>query len=88
MIQAMLLAEIQQGLQYVFQTSSKYTLLVSGSGHAGMEAAIANVIEPGETIIVGDKVPPSGACKNMHLVITQAPIHILIVMKRTALMQS
>lgn len=27
--------EIQEGLQYVFQTSSKYTLLVSGTGHAG-----------------------------------------------------
>lgn len=27
--------EIQAGLRYVFQTSSKYTLLVSGTGHAG-----------------------------------------------------
>lgn len=27
--------EIQEGLQYVFQTSSKYTLLISGTGHAG-----------------------------------------------------
>lgn len=27
--------EIQAGLQYVFQTNSKYTLLVSGTGHAG-----------------------------------------------------
>lgn len=25
---------------------------VSGTGHAGMEAAIANCIEPGETIVV------------------------------------
>ncbi|KAK9843347.1 hypothetical protein WJX74_010741 [Apatococcus lobatus] len=47
--------EIQQGLRYVFQTDSPYTLLVSGTGHAGMEACIANLIEPGEKIVVGNK---------------------------------
>lgn len=46
--------EIQEGLRYVFQTKSKYVLLVAGSGHAGMEAAIANLLEPGETIVVGN----------------------------------
>ena len=68
--------EIQQGLRYLFQTSSPYVLLVmpchlldhvkpcmsaafvaaissrvrvslSGDGHAGMEATIANCLEPG-----------------------------------------
>ena len=29
-------------------------LLVSGSGHSGMEAVIANLLEPGETIVVGN----------------------------------
>lgn len=43
-----------QGLRYVFQTDSKYTLAVSGTGHAGMEAVIANLLEPGETIVVGN----------------------------------
>lgn len=47
-------AEIQEGLRYVFQTKSKYVLLVAGSGHAGMEASVANLIEPGETIVVGN----------------------------------
>ena len=47
--------EIQEGLRYVFQTKSKYTLAVSGTGHAGMEAAIANLVEPGETVVVGNK---------------------------------
>ena len=28
--------EIQQGLRYFFQTKSPYTLLVSGTGHAGV----------------------------------------------------
>ncbi|KAK9903304.1 hypothetical protein WJX75_002360 [Coccomyxa subellipsoidea] len=46
--------EIQDGLKYLFQTSSKYVLLISGTGHAGMEAAIANMLEPGETIVVGN----------------------------------
>ena len=91
--------EIQEGLRYVFQTSSKYTLLISSSGHGGMqppcsmcaslhgvcrgcmnaeetsvpsllcrcmqatsphllltgmEACIANLLEPGETIVVGN----------------------------------
>ncbi|KAF8062065.1 Agxt [Scenedesmus sp. PABB004] len=46
--------EISEGLRYVFQTDSKYTLMVSGTGHAGMEAAIANLLEPGEKIIVGN----------------------------------
>lgn len=48
-------AEIQEGLRYVFQTKSPYVLLVAGSGHAGMEAAISNLLEPGETIVVGNK---------------------------------
>lgn len=81
--------EIQTGLRYLFQTNSKYTLLVSGTGHAGasqgaamgvsciagrlivnahlcvfltilathagMEATIANLVEPGETVVVGNK---------------------------------
>lgn len=46
--------EVQQGLRYVFQTDSQYTLCVSGTGHAGMECAIANLLAPGETIVVGN----------------------------------
>lgn len=53
-------AEIQQGLRYVFQTDTKHVLMVSGTGHAGMEACIANLLEPGETIVVGNNgVHPS-----------------------------
>lgn len=47
--------EIKTGLQYLFQTDSPYTLCVSGTGHAGMEAAIANLVEPGEKVVVGNK---------------------------------
>ena len=36
------------------QTDSKYTLMVSGTGHAGMEACIANLVEPGDKVVVGN----------------------------------
>ena len=42
--------EIQGGLRYLMQTDSKYTLMVSGTGHAGMEACISNLVEPGEKV--------------------------------------
>ncbi len=28
--------------------------MVSGTGHAGMEAAVANLLQPGEKIVVGN----------------------------------
>jgi alanine-glyoxylate transaminase/serine-glyoxylate transaminase/serine-pyruvate transaminase len=45
--------EIRAGLRYLFQTASNFTLLASGTGHAGMEMAIANLVEPGDTVVVG-----------------------------------
>ncbi len=45
--------EIQEQLRFVFQTRNRLTLAVSGTGSAGMEAAFVNVIEPGDTVIVG-----------------------------------
>jgi alanine-glyoxylate transaminase/serine-glyoxylate transaminase/serine-pyruvate transaminase len=47
-----ILDEIKAGLRYMFQTESPYTCLISGTGHAGMEAAVANLCEPGETILI------------------------------------
>lgn len=46
--------DIQGGLRYLFQTDSPYTLCISGTGHAGMEAVIANLIEPGDKIVVAN----------------------------------
>ena len=40
-------------LREVFQTRNTLTLPISGTGSAGMEAAIYNSLEPGDTIIVG-----------------------------------
>ncbi len=40
-------------LREVFQTGNGLTLPVSGTGSAGMEAAIYNSLEPGDTVVVG-----------------------------------
>lgn len=45
--------EIKQGIQYVFQTRNRLTLAVSGSGHSGLEAALLNILEPGDSFLVG-----------------------------------
>ncbi len=45
--------EIQELLRFVFQTKNRFTIAVSGTGSAGMEAAFVNVVEPGDTVIVG-----------------------------------
>ena len=42
-------------LRLVFKTANKLTIPVSGTGSAGMEAALCNVIEPGDTVVVGVK---------------------------------
>ncbi|XP_077614428.1 alanine--glyoxylate aminotransferase [Crocuta crocuta] len=45
--------EIKQGIQYVFQTKNPLTLAISGSGHCALEAALFNVLEPGDSFLVG-----------------------------------
>lgn len=45
--------EIQQMLRSLFRTQNAFTIAISGTGSAGMEAALVNVIEPGDAVIVG-----------------------------------
>jgi len=47
-----LMKEVQDLLRYVFQTKNQMTLPISGTGSAGMESTIANLIEPGDAILV------------------------------------
>ena len=42
-------------LRRVFGTENRLTLPVSGTGSAGMEAALTNVVEPGDDVVVGIK---------------------------------
>lgn len=47
-----LMDETQHLLRYAFQTENKLTLAVSGTGSAGMEAVVVNLIEPDDTMLV------------------------------------
>ncbi len=44
--------ETQELLRYTFRTDNQWTIPVSGTGSASMEAAIGNVVEPGDTMLV------------------------------------
>ncbi|NXL82069.1 SPYA protein, partial [Leptocoma aspasia] len=44
--------EIKAGVQYAFQTRNRLTLAISGSGHCAMEAALLNLLEQGDTVLV------------------------------------
>ena len=45
--------EVQGLLRTVFQTQNPFTIAISGTGSAGMEAALVNLVEPGDTVMVG-----------------------------------
>ena len=47
-----LMNETQVLLRYVFQTKNELTIPISGTGTAGMEAALCNFIEPGDNVLV------------------------------------
>lgn len=44
--------DIKKGIQYAFQTENNMTISMSGSGHAAMECAVFNTVEPGESVLV------------------------------------
>ena len=47
-----ILDDIRQMLKAVFQTENELTLAVSGTGSAGMETCVVNLIEPGDKMLV------------------------------------
>lgn len=48
-----LMNEVQAMLRFVFQTDNELTIPISGTGSAGMEAALCNFIEPGDSVLIG-----------------------------------
>ncbi len=42
----------QELLRYVFETQNPLTVPISGTGSAAMEAAVANMIEPGDPVLI------------------------------------
>jgi alanine-glyoxylate transaminase / serine-glyoxylate transaminase / serine-pyruvate transaminase len=47
-----LYAEEQDLLRAVFQTTNEWTFALSGTGTSGMEAALVNLVEPGDEVLV------------------------------------
>jgi alanine-glyoxylate transaminase/serine-glyoxylate transaminase/serine-pyruvate transaminase len=43
---------VQDGLRMVFEAENTLTLPISGTGTAGMEAALVNMIEPGDSVLI------------------------------------
>lgn len=48
-----LMSEVQELLRYVWQTDNTFTIPVSGTGSAAMEATLANCVEPGDVVLIG-----------------------------------
>jgi len=48
-----LMDEVQSMLRDVFQTTNPMTMAISGTGSAGMETCVVNLIEPGDRMVVG-----------------------------------
>jgi alanine-glyoxylate transaminase/serine-glyoxylate transaminase/serine-pyruvate transaminase len=44
--------ELQSMLREVFRTKNRMTMAISGTGSAGQEAAVLNLVEPGEHVLV------------------------------------
>jgi alanine-glyoxylate transaminase/serine-glyoxylate transaminase/serine-pyruvate transaminase len=45
--------DVQELLRYLFQTDNHFTVPISGTGSAAMEASLANAVEPGDVVLVG-----------------------------------
>jgi alanine-glyoxylate transaminase/serine-glyoxylate transaminase/serine-pyruvate transaminase len=45
--------DVQELLRYAWQTDNNFTLPISGTGSAAMEAAVANLVEPGDVVLIG-----------------------------------
>ncbi len=47
-----ILEEVRSLLKYTFQTENEMTIAMSGTGSAGMETCVVNLIEPGDRMLV------------------------------------
>jgi len=71
--------EVQELLRYVFRTQNRWTIPVSGTGSAAMEAAFANLVQPGDVVAVpsngyfGDRMASMAARAGGVVVRVDAP---------------
>lgn len=70
---------VQHQLRYMFMTTNKYTLTITGAGTAAMECAIDNLCEPGDTVVCcmhgffGDRMRQMYERANVDLHLVTAP---------------
>lgn len=57
--------EIRTKMKQIYRTSNEMTLAVSGTGSAGMETLFANLVEPGDHVLVGVKGVFGGRMKDV-----------------------
>ncbi|XP_041377342.1 serine--pyruvate aminotransferase-like [Gigantopelta aegis] len=43
--------EVKAGIKYAFQTNNEWTFVISGTGHAAMEASVCNLLETGDVTL-------------------------------------
>src|SRR5688500_223765 len=48
-----LMDQVREGLRTCFGTKNPMTVAMSGTGSAGMETVIVNLVEPGDRVVVG-----------------------------------
>lgn len=48
-----LMERVQEDLRRLYETRNRFTLPISATGSAGMEACIVNLVEPGDRVVVG-----------------------------------
>ncbi|MFO7588618.1 MAG: aminotransferase class V-fold PLP-dependent enzyme, partial [Gemmatimonadota bacterium] len=74
-----LMNEVQELLRYAFGTRNRWTIPVSGTGSAAMEAAVANLVEPGDVVLVpangyfGERMASMAARAGGEVVRVEAP---------------
>jgi aspartate aminotransferase-like enzyme len=59
-----IMGEVMALCRFAFQTDNATTFPVSGTGRAGLEAAVASLIEPGDRVVVGE-------CGNFGLLLVE-----------------
>ena len=47
------MGDVVELLRTAFRTKNDFTLALSGTGTSGMEASLINILEPGDTVVVG-----------------------------------
>ncbi|WP_030007894.1 alanine--glyoxylate aminotransferase family protein [Picosynechococcus sp. NKBG042902] len=48
-----IMEDVKDLLRYTWQTANPFTISVSGTGSAAMEATLANMVEPGDKVLIG-----------------------------------